>query len=220
MSAYRKAFWRLKGRAGNFTTSAIASASKTSNLQSESQTLSAGSKPSPERIDFVSIDQPGVATWLDAYPRMVARFAGTGGKLPSGPTTIIVHSGNAGAGVAEYFRHPWDSVRNRWRPYWTHFAWSRKHDGFAQCDSLDNKAVHCRGWNNRSIGIELPGPWHWNPRPVDQLAELQWLIDDIVRAVPSVTRLARHCDLDPERKKDPGPGCSRDWLASLGLEVW
>ncbi|MET0504221.1 MAG: N-acetylmuramoyl-L-alanine amidase [Luteibacter sp.] len=91
-------------------------------------------------------------------------------------------------------------------------------------------ANHTRGYNPRSIGIELvnlgryPDWFHsarqvmTEPYPPEQIAALRALLDDLTARFPSLRHIAGHEDLDtalvpasddPEnevpRKRDPGP---------------
>lgn len=94
----------------------------------------------------------------------------------------------------------------------------------------DRIAHHCRGWNPRSIGIELVniGRWpHWlhaahqampEAYPQAQVDALVALLHDLRRRFPSLVQIAGHEDLDTDcidaeddpavqvrRKRDPGP---------------
>lgn len=91
-------------------------------------------------------------------------------------------------------------------------------------------AHHVRGWNLRSVGIELAnlGRYpHWLhaghqamdvPYPDAQIAALVALLQDLQARLPALRFIAGHQDLDPEqvpaeddpgvlvaRKRDPGP---------------
>ncbi|GAB1406995.1 N-acetylmuramoyl-L-alanine amidase [Thermomonas brevis] len=95
---------------------------------------------------------------------------------------------------------------------------------------VERIAHHCRGWNARSIGIELvnTGRWpHWldsrrqamdEPYTDAQLAALVDLLRDLRARIPTLAQIAGHEDLDLDeveasddpalrvrRKRDPGP---------------
>ena len=96
--------------------------------------------------------------------------------------------------------------------------------------ALDRVAHHVRGYNTRSVGIELVNTGrypHWRdsrqqgmeePYTDAQIRALIKLIHDLKRQVPSIQNIAGHEDLDTEmetafddpsvlvpRKRDPGP---------------
>jgi N-acetylmuramoyl-L-alanine amidase len=91
-------------------------------------------------------------------------------------------------------------------------------------------AHHVRGWNGRSLGIELVNTGrypHWlaadhqameEPYTAAQIASLIALLQALCREIPTLTQIAGHEDLDTEwvaasdnpalqvpRKRDPGP---------------
>ena len=95
---------------------------------------------------------------------------------------------------------------------------------------VERSAHHCRGWNARSIGIELvnTGRWpHWldsRRQAMDeayteaQLAALVDLLHGLRARIPTLAQIAGHEDLDLDeveasddpalrvrRKRDPGP---------------
>ncbi|WP_222565051.1 N-acetylmuramoyl-L-alanine amidase [Novilysobacter antarcticus] len=95
---------------------------------------------------------------------------------------------------------------------------------------LDRVAHHVRGYNERSIGIELVNRGRYpdwldsrhqameEPYPQPQVDALLALLDWLRRALPSLRNIAGHEDLDTElavasddpdlqvpRKRDPGP---------------
>ena len=95
---------------------------------------------------------------------------------------------------------------------------------------LGRVAHHVRGYNPRSVGIELvnTGRWpHWldsahqamvEPYTTAQMAALAELLDALYRHLPALSLIAGHEDLDREqvpasdnaavqvwRKRDPGP---------------
>ena len=95
---------------------------------------------------------------------------------------------------------------------------------------VERTAHHTRGWNARSIGIELVNTGrypHWldsrhqameHPYTEAQIASLIGLLNDLERRVPSLAQIAGHEDLDLDeveasddpalrvrRKRDPGP---------------
>jgi len=102
--------------------------------------------------------------------------------------------------------------------------------GIFECVPPERIAHHTRGWNPRSIGIELvnTGRWpHWldsrqqamdEPYTGAQIASLLALLLDLQASIPSLVQIAGHEDLDlnevessddptvkVRRKRDPGP---------------
>jgi len=110
----------------------------------------------------------------------------------------------------------------------------------------DRTAHHTRGYNPRSIGIELVnrGRWpHWfdtrhqamdEPYTNEQITSLVGLLQQLQRDVPALSLIAGHEDLDTDeieatddanhrvrRKRDPGPRFP--WqrvLRESGLDAW
>jgi N-acetylmuramoyl-L-alanine amidase len=87
--------------------------------------------------------------------------------------------------------------------------------------SLDRVAHHARGYNERSIGIELVNDGRWpdwfnsanqvmsDSYPEIQIKSLLRLLDELQRELPALRWIAGHEDLDLDqrvfRKRDPGP---------------
>jgi len=131
------------------------------------------------------------------------------------PDMLVVHSGATAPGVAEYLVSR-DAVA---RSVSCHFAWSTGFDGLVQMVSLQKQANHARGFNLFSIGIELPGPMEQDPRPEEQRIEFRHLVTLLLVEVPSIKRVTTHAHLDPDRRRDPGPGFTRDWVEGFGLKI-
>lgn len=120
-------------------------------------------------------------------------------------------------------------------------------DGHIQCwVSPDRVAHHTRGFNQRSVGIELvncgrfPDWLHsqrqqmTEPYPAAQIAALEVLLNALVAACPALKYIAGHEDLDRERvpasdnpnvevfrKRDPGPQFPwQQVLAAAPLQPW
>ncbi len=68
----------------------------------------------------------------------------------------------------------------------------------------ENTALHCRGYNKRSIGIELAG--HYNrPLNPEQIESARRLIRDVQKRYGiGKNSIKPHSELDPSRRKDPG----------------
>jgi len=124
------------------------------------------------------------------------------------PEGIVVHSGDKGEGVGEYITN--DPTR-----YAYHAAWFRWR-GLVQIAPL-NLRVHHGGAGNDWLSVALSGPWHQDPRRLEELqALLHFCI--VARAVysPHLRYWCRHSDYDAD-KKDPGPGVTEDQMALAGL---
>lgn len=156
--------------------------------------------------------------WLASREQLPAKHYGP--RFQAEPWLLVIHSGELGPGVAEYFAEPGDG-----RLVSAHFAWSKQLYGFAQCVPLSHVAWHCGGsrykgrgkLNFCSIGVELPGPWD-KARDEIELGELRRLAQDLILAVPSLRVAVRHSDID-QQKKDPGPGFRWGCVDGLGLET-
>ena len=155
------------------------------------------------------------------YPWVPGRYQGRGAQFAAAPDLVVIHSGHRSPGVAEYLARP-----NLERAVSAHFAWSSKRDALVQMEHVDRAAWHAGGSkflgagdaNQRSIGIELPGPWHLDPRPDDQREQLRELLTALR------PHMAAHCYLTGhefvrETKRDPGPGVDASWFEGLGYDV-
>ena len=132
------------------------------------------------------------------------------------PWLIVVHSGESGEGVAEYFNNPTDG-----RVVSAHIAWSKKKKRFAQCVPLNRVAWHCGGsvfegkkhLNFCSIGVELPGPWD-KKRTALEKELFRNSLGLLLEIIPSLRVITTHRLIDA-RKRDPGLGFDRSWLAGF-----
>lgn len=108
--------------------------------------------------------------------------------------------------MAEYLADPGDK-----RKVSAHYAWSKKHNTFAECVPLTTVAWHAgksryglRGnCNDFSIGVELPGPFG-GPIGDYVMGELDKLMEIIKAECSSITECCGHCHVSPDRRKDPG----------------
>jgi N-acetyl-anhydromuramyl-L-alanine amidase AmpD len=145
-----------------------------------------------------------------------------GPKFKVEPALLVIHSGSISDRVAEYFYEPRKEGGGYCRVS-THLAWSREHEGFAQCVPFNYEAYHVGGsrlngeggLNRKSIGIELAGPWDKKRGP-DELEAVRETVTAICNMLPSLRAVVRHSDINP-RKKDPGPGFA--WCCLDGLEL-
>jgi N-acetyl-anhydromuramyl-L-alanine amidase AmpD len=171
--------------------------------------------------------EPTLTTWperLEDYEWMPAYHADSGDLFVNPPDLIVIHSGARGAGVAEYLSSCGDG-----REVSAHFSWSSTRGGFVQQVSLKREAWHAGGSlffgqggiNMRSIGIELPGPWDWNPRPDDQKDKLRALLAALKSSLASLKIITAHSFIATNRR-DPGPGVNASWFDGLGFEkvIW
>jgi hypothetical protein len=127
------------------------------------------------------------------------------------PTGILIHSGAQGPGTAQW----------AWKPaarYWAQFAWDADRECYVATDYLTAWAPHGGQYNGVSIGIEMPGPWTLNQRPVEQRESTVRLVRDILAEVPSIRWITGH-EFVEAIKDDPGPGVTADWWDGLGLDV-
>ncbi len=79
--------------------------------------------------------------------------------------------------------------------------------------------------NSASIGIELVNPGHqfgYRPFPVEQIAALKELMQDVMRrhGMKPLTALLAHADIAPGRKEDPGELFPWQKLAKEGIGLW
>lgn len=130
------------------------------------------------------------------------------------PKGIVIHSGSRSPNVAEYVEKEPDGRRVSY-----HFAWSGRRGEFVQMVSLQKRAWHAGSEGNNWIGVCLPGPWD-GPRDPGQRCLFRQLIADLTEEFEGQLRYwTQHSDLS-DRKKDPGPGFSPDWMTGLGLTWW
>lgn len=168
---------------------------------------------SRELLDLIHEPQM-IAEWPDLLPgydwRPAAR-AGKAGRLLAPPVGIVIHSGDKGAGTAEW----------AWKPEagcWAHFAWSSTLGRYVQTERMDRRAYHAPPYNGCSLGIEMPGPAAANPRPPEQREAVRHLVAEMMAAIPSLRWITGHQWITHDRQ-DPGPGVTGDWFDGLGLEV-
>lgn len=190
------------------------------------------SGPPPSTPKPPPLVDAGSITWLDDYPPMPSPYRHKRFLAP--PTAIVVHSGDVGAGVAEYL------ARSDSRQVSAHFAWSQKHRGLVQMIPLELEAMHggcgtrakcpffrarsCasmglidgRGINRCSYGIELPGP-AGHKRGEEEMSQLEALIAELMRRAP-ITLIAAHSALCRLRH-DPGPGLDWARLEKFGTRL-
>jgi len=157
---------------------------------------------------MTSDSEPIWDEWIDAYPRVDDPDHSVQRSPPAG---IVVHSGETSDRVAE-------SARDDGRDVSYHFAWSREHAGFVQMVSLRRRAWHAGAEGNSWVGIALPGPWTWDPRPEGQREGFRRLVQAVQLARGGAIRYwCRHSDIT-RGKRDPGPGVTEEWMVGLGLE--
>lgn len=141
------------------------------------------------------------------------------------PETVIIHS------MARFIRH---NGRDIFAPYWLYQCEVSAHflidtDGtIFQLRETTNPAWHASNFNTDSIGIEflVDGIFPSNDIQIfyDRIATDGWytrsqylagvsLVGQLNAQYP-VTKILRHSDVDPTRKKDPGVGFP--WEVFLG----
>ncbi len=156
---------------------------------------------------------PDWPDWLPGYEQMPGRYVLAGGEYVDPPDTLVIHSGAVGANVAEYLARP-----DLDRQVSCHFSWAGKQDQLVQQVLLTHRAWHCSGLNGRSIGVELSGPWHQNPRADLERDLFRRLVADLqLYTVGALRFWVRHSEWS-DRKKDPGPGVGDDWLDGFSLQ--
>lgn len=154
-----------------------------------------------------------MAEWpseLPGYLQLPAYHALVLPALEEPPPGIMIHSGDEGEGTAEW---AWNQAAR----FFAHFAWSTTHRQYVQTCSLRLRAPHAGAYNGW-IGIEMPGPWHRNPRPPEQRKAVRALVRELHAALPSTQLLTGHRWVE-RKKMDPGPGVEASWWDGLGLEV-
>ena len=149
---------------------------------------------------------------MPGYIWMAARWGSYGRQFLAPPTLVVIHSGDVASNVAAYLASCKDG-----RQVSAHFSWLPGQQCYVQQVLLHKQAWHAgRGFNDRSIGIEMSGPWHQNPRDPVELDRLRRLLTDLREAMPSLVHWARHSDLNPN-KSDPGPGFPDTLPEEVGL---
>lgn len=147
--------------------------------------------------------------WRPAYwaTRRKERNLSTPSQLPVLPMGILIHSGDAGTGTAQW----------AWRPearYWAHFAWDRTRRCYVQTDWLTAWAPHGGALNRWSWGIETP---HYPGQDGEfryQTVALVAALRDLGAEWITGHRFGDH------GKRDPGEVVTADWWQELGLRVY
>lgn len=163
------------------------------------------------------------AWWCATPSRRKLRKLPTPDKRPTPPIGIVLHSGDKGPGTAEWAWKVDKTTGLGMAWFWAHFAWWHRWNHFVQTDYLDAWAPHGGIYNQYAIGIELPGPYHLDPRPDFHRIRTVQLVKDIISFCPTVgwpipLWLTGHKFFDHE-KKDPGPGVKPDWFNDLPIDV-
>lgn len=163
---------------------------------------------------------------LHGVPFVAAKHIGPLFQNP--PTLLVIHSGQSGPGIAEYFINPVEKLPDgsfQERIVSAHLAYSATRNEFVQCVPLNRVAWHVGGsrylGNRRlnfcSIGVELPGPYDAH-RGIIELGKFRYLVESLLRRMPTLKTAVRHCDIDA-KKKDPGDGFEWSWLSGFGLDL-
>jgi hypothetical protein len=151
----------------------------------------------------------------------------TGGKKINFPELIVVHSmGEHVIGSDKLIRHA---------P--AHLAY----EGFSatvlvcpngdriRCRRDDQGAAHAKGFNDNSLGIEFLVPGKHDYISFLKMIKEPWVSEDQYQSGleqirewyetwKGIKRIARHSDIDPSRKRDPGDGFPWERLRKdLGL---
>lgn len=107
--------------------------------------------------------------------------------------------------------------------------------GVIECaHPLEQTAYHAKGFNTHSIGIEILVPGVFNYSDFINRIDTPWVSDSQMSATCNlvawcfnnfpIDTLLRHCDVSPQRKKDPGLGFNwewlTDWLDTETLKDW
>lgn len=155
--------------------------------------------------------------WLPSVSPVPSCWLADHRPFQRAPDTLLVHSGAVGEGVAEYLSACTDGRRVS-----AHLAWHRGLQDIVQMLPLDLEGWHAGGStilgeraNGRSIGLELSGPWHQDPRRgVEREAFLG--VVGVLLSVLGLSYWTTHAAI-ASSKRDPGPGFSGGWLEGSGL---
>ena len=153
-----------------------------------------------------------MSIWLPGVPQMLGARYHSRQTPQHAPEGIVIHSGHAAPGVAEYVAGgPSDG-----RQVSYHLAWSTTLQRIVQLVDLERRAWHAGSEGNDWIGIGLSGPWNQDPRRDNERVEFMALMPVLMVAVPSLQYWCRHSDITPG-KRDPGPGFDDSWITCSGL---
>lgn len=160
---------------------------------------------------------------------MIIRMPSIHGKNDLEPTAIVVHA------AAEYIRlddrdiHIVDFLRPRGE---SAHAFITPHGHIIRTRNDNQIAWHCRaqGFNFKSLGIEFLAPGAHTYDSFLKVIDTDWMTEvqyaagiAVVRgwiASNKITEVVRHCDVDPDRKKDPGEGFPwLNFLNDIGDEI-
>jgi len=163
-------------------------------------------------VTTASPDWPGRLPgydWRPAYwaTRRKARRLSTPAELPARPTGILIHSGDAGTGTAQW----------AWREearFWGHFAWDRARHCYVQTDWLTAWAPHGGALNRWTWGIETP---HHPGQDGEHQGDTVELVRQLVARGAQWITAHRFVD---HGKRDPGSVVTADWWTGLGLRTY
>jgi N-acetyl-anhydromuramyl-L-alanine amidase AmpD len=165
------------------------------------------------------IDLESIPEHLYGFEWLPARYAEDSGLFLKPPVLIVLHSGSRSPRVAEYM-----ATVPGGRKVSAHFSWHGGMKKYVQQVSLLREAWHAGGssWtgqraNSLSIGVEMSGPYHQDPRDPPELLRLRTLLANLKLACPTLRWLVRHQSI--AKKRDPGPGVSLELFQGLGYEV-
>lgn len=126
------------------------------------------------------------------------------------PKGIVIHSGDVGPGTAEF---AWMKECK----FFAQMAWWASKKKYVFTSPLNMVAPHAGpGYNDVSIGIEMPGPWNGDRSYAkDQTIQL---VKDLKSVLPWLEWITGHKFIN-DNKKDPGPKVTADWWDGLGLDI-
>lgn len=108
-------------------------------------------------------------------------------------------------------------------PLSAHFYLKTNGD-FIKSLNTDIKGRHAKGYNSRSIGIEVLVDGDLNYQEFKNKIKTDWVTKKQYRSLVKMTKsiieywdiplenVVRHSDLSPQRKNDPGEGFKWDWF--------
>lgn len=173
----------------------------------------------PQKAEHQSLARVDASSWCPQFWTEM-KAAHIGPRFQTLPWLLVIHSGSISPGVAEYIHDPGDN-----RTVSAHLSWSILHNNLVQQVPFTHVAWHvknnCKYNNNTrlnycSIAIELPGPWD-KKRDDREHDILRASVVYLLELMPSLKHCVGHQDIDPGRKKDPGPHFKWSVLKDLGL---